>query len=184
MKSLAMVAAVSAALHAPALGQAGANTFKERDDGAKIHRSGFVCPQKIGPFERDAAGEADTETNSDFCAYSDIGGVYGTIKLTPLTGNYDPKASLASDFGVQEATGGQRIAEKAIKLERSPLSIYTRTYSTAHAETLEYRILFAGAALRGWAVEVTVEYADPRDAQTEAEFLHAIYAAAARQIAK
>jgi hypothetical protein len=149
-----------------------------------VHVSGFVCPQKVGAFERDAVGEADPEIRSDFCAYGAVGGVYGTIRLTPLSGAYAPTASLASEFEVQEATGGKRIAETSAKLEGAPLSIYTRTYATAHAESLEYRIVFAGASVRHWAVEATIEYAYPRDAQTEADFLQAVYSAAARQIEK
>jgi len=177
-----IVAITFVLLGAPAL--AATDTFSDRGDGAKVHVSGFVCPQKIGEFERDSVGEADPEMKSDFCAYGAVGGVYGTIKLTPVAGAYDPKSAFSGDFAVQEATGGKRIAENPIKLDAPPLTIYTRTYSTARAEALEYRILFAGAAVKGWAVEATVEYADPRDVQTEGDFLHAVYGAAVRQILK
>ena len=166
-----------------ALAQTSADTFSDRaDDGAKVHASGFVCPQRIGDFERDAVGEYDPEKNEDFCAYGALNGVYGTVTLQPLNAGYDPKASLAGEFEEQEATGGKRIAEKPVKLNGSPLSIYTRTYRTARAEELEYRILFTGAAVKNWVVEATVEYADPRDTQVQSEFLQAVYAAAEKQI--
>ncbi|MBV8800798.1 MAG: hypothetical protein JOY77_07670 [Alphaproteobacteria bacterium] len=158
------------------------DTFTDREDGAKWHTSGFVCPQRIGEFERDAAGEAEPQRQEDFCAYSALDGVYGTISLEPLSGSYDPKAEFADEFREQEATGGKRLVETSVKLNGLPLSIYTRTYSTARAEALDYRIVFAGAAVKNWVVQATVEYADPRDTQTEAEFLRAVYAAAEKQI--
>lgn len=167
-----------------ALAQSGGDTFTNWDDGAKVHVSGFVCPQRIGEFERDAVGEYDPEHNQDFCAYAARDGVYGTITLSPLNGGYDPKAAFAEDFAQQDATGGKRISEITVRLNGSPLAIYTRTYRTSRAEALEYRTLFAGAAVRNWVVQVTVEYADPRDTQTEAEFLRTVYAAAERQIGK
>ena len=86
------------------------------------------------------------------------------------------------DFAQQDATEGKRLSEFTVRLNGSPLAIYTRTYRTARAEALDYRIVFAGAAVKNWVVQVTVEYADPRDTQTEAEFLRAVYAAAERQI--
>jgi hypothetical protein len=165
-----------------ALAQAGGDTFRDRDDGAKVHVSGFVCPPRIGPFERDAVGEYDLARNQDFCAYGARDGVYGTITLNPLSGGYDPKAAFVGDFNEQEATGGKRIAEKPVRLQGLPLTLYTRTYRTARAEALEYRIVFAGAAVKNWVVQTTVEYADPRDAAAEAEFLNAVYAAAEKQI--
>jgi hypothetical protein len=168
---------------APAWAQESADTFSDRgDDGAKVHVSGFACPQRIGPFDRNAVGEADPEKNEEFCAYSALDGLYGTITLQPLNGGYDPKSSFADDFREQEATGGKRLVETSVRLNGSPLAIYTRTYRTARAEALEYRIVFAGAAVRNWIVQVTVEYADPRDTQTEAEFLRTVYAAAEREI--
>lgn len=167
---------------AAAAAQNSSDTFADREDGAKVHASGFVCPQRIGEFERDAVGEYDPERNEDFCAYSALDGVYGTITLQPLNGGYDPKASFTDDFREQEATGGKRLSETTVRLNGSPLAIYTRTYSTTHAEELDYRIVFAGAAVKNWVVQVTVEYADPRDTQTEAEFLRSVYAAAEREI--
>ena len=168
---------------APAWAQSGGDTFSDRGEGDKAHVSGFVCPLRIGDFERDAVGEADPEKQSDFCAYAARDGVYGTIRLTPLSGGYDAKTALAPDFSEQESTGGKRITEKTITLDGTGLSIYTRTYRTARAEALEYRILFAGAAVKNWVVEATVEYADPRDTREQADFLHAVYAAAVKQIA-
>jgi hypothetical protein len=165
-----------------ALAQSGGDTFTDRDDGAKVHVSGFVCPQRIGEFERDSVGEYDPQKNEDFCAYGALDGVYGTITLAPLNGGYDPKASFADDFRGQEATGGKRLSENMVRLNGSPLAIYMRTYRTARAEALEYRIVFAGAAVKNWVVQTTVEYGDPRDTQNEAEFLRAVYAAAERQI--
>jgi len=165
-----------------AIAQTSSDTFSDRDDGAKVHVSGFVCPQRIGEFERDAVGEYDPQKNQDFCAYGALDGVYGTITLAPLNGGYDPKTSFADDFRGQEATGGKRLSENIVRLNGSPLAIYTRTYRTARAEALEYRIVFAGAAVKNWVVQTTVEYGDPRDTQSEAEFLRAVYAAAERQI--
>ncbi len=161
------------------------DAFADGKDGAKVHKaSGFICPAKIGLFERDAVGDADPETQTDFCAYSVLNGVYGTIKLTPLTGAYDPKASLAADFTEQEGTGGKEISEKpeVVAGGAEPLSVYARTYETSKLEDLHYRVLFTGAALKNWAVEATIEYADPRDTPLEQDFLRAIYAAAQSQI--
>jgi hypothetical protein len=178
----ALVILLTALVPCAAFAQSGADTFADRDDGAKVHVSGFVCPQRIGEFERDSVGEYDPQKNQDFCAYGALDGVYGTITLTPLNGGYDPKASFADDFRGQEATGGKRLSENMVRLNGSPLAIYTRTYRTARAEALEYRIVFAGAAVKNWVVQTTVEYGDPRDTQSEAEFLRAVYAAAERQI--
>ena len=162
--------------------QNSSDTFTDREDGAKVHVSGFVCPPRIGEFERDAVGEYDPEKNQDFCAYGALDGVYGTITIAPLNGGYDPKVTFADDFREQEATGGKRLSENIVRLNGSPLAIYTRTYRTVHAEGLDYRIVFAGAAVKNWVVQATVEYGDPRDTQTEAEFLRAVYAAAEREI--
>src|SRR5689334_21843038 len=91
--------------------QSSSDTFSDREDGAKVHVSGFVCPPRIGEFERDAVGEADPERNEDFCAYGALDGVYGTIAIAPLKDGYDPKAAFADDFREQEATGGKRLSE-------------------------------------------------------------------------
>lgn len=166
----------------------GAASFVDTRDGGKLHTaSGFICPAKIGLFERDAAGQADPETGRDFCAYSALDGVYGTITLKPLDAPYDAKTSLEPGFVEQEDTGGLRIAESVEKLagkpHAPPLAVYTRTYETAKLEDLHYRILFSGARFGNWAVEATIEYADPRDLPVESEFLRAVYAAADTEIA-
>jgi hypothetical protein len=159
-----------------------ADTFADGKDDAKVHvASGLVCPLKIGLFERDSVGVADSETGADFCAYSALDGVYGTITLTPLAGAYDAKTSLAQEFTEQEQTGGKMIDE-SLPHGAMP-SIYTRTYETAKLEDLHYRVLFAGAAVGRWAVEATIEFADPRDTPQEKLFLEAVYKAAQSEIA-
>src|SRR6476646_9597266 len=97
---------LAAFLPVAANGQNSADTFTDRDDGAKVHVSGFVCPQRIGEFERNAVGEAEPQRQEDFCAYSALDSVYGTISLQPLRGGYDPKAEFSDEFREQEATGG------------------------------------------------------------------------------
>jgi len=159
--------------------------FSDFGDGGKRHTaSGFVCPARIGLFKRDTAGEADPQTGTDFCAYSALGGVYGTIKLTLLDAPYDARASLAPGFVEEEGTGGKRFSEAVVVLAAShdtpPFAVYTRTYETAKLETDHYRVLFAGAQFKNWSVETTIEYTDPRDVAMENEFLHAVYAEAAK----
>jgi hypothetical protein len=169
-----------------ALAQDAGDPFIDGKDGAKLHvASGFACPQQIDRFQRDAVGESDVETNEDFCAYSALDGVYGTIRLVPLAGPYDAKTALAPDFVEQEGTGGTRKSEEMMQLgsKAAPLSVYTRTYETAHAESMQYQALFAGSAVKNWAVEVTIEFATPRDDAAETEFLHTIYSAAQSEIA-
>jgi len=172
-------------LATPAFAQT-ADPFTDGKDGAKVHvASGFICPAKIGAFERDTASESDVGTGADACDYAALDGIYGTIKLIPLTGPYAPRDSLAQAFIEQEGTGGKRVGETVLMLgpKSSALPVYARTYRTARAEALEYRILFAGAQIGNWAVEVTVEYADPRDTQAEKEFLSAVYDGARKEIA-
>ena len=184
MKALILTAGLIAA--SPAFAQT-ADPFSDGKDDAKIHvASGFICPAKIGSFERDAADESDVETGADVCSYAALDGVYGTITLTPLTGPYAAEQSLAPAFAEQEGTGGTKIAQSTIPLggKSAPLPVFTRTYRTAQAEALDYRILFAGAQVKNWAVEATVEYADPRDTPAEQEFLNAVYADAQKQIAQ
>jgi hypothetical protein len=150
-------------------------TFTDTHDGGKVHAaSGFVCPARIGAFERDAVGES--RKNADFCAYSARDGVYGTITLIPLTGPYDAQASLAPDFATEESVGGKRIVDGMATFALTP--VYARTYETMKLEDFRYRVLFAGAQFGNWAVETTIEYADPRDTGIEDQFLHAVYAAA------
>ncbi|MDE2630053.1 MAG: hypothetical protein KGM97_03585, partial [Alphaproteobacteria bacterium] len=158
---------------ASAHGQDATDSFADAANGAKVHSaSGFVCPQQVGHFERDAVGERDPEAGADFCAYSALDGVYGTITLVPLKGGYDPKAMLAQGFVVQEGTGGRMVGETTMLLgpKSAPLSVYVRTYETAKLEALHYKILFASAAVGPWAAEVTIEFADPRDNENEADF--------------
>ena len=176
-----------AATPALAQEQLGTNPFSNGADGAKIHiASGYVCPAKIGEFERDAIGISDIDAGTDFCAYSALDGVYGTVKLTPLVGSYDPKTSLASDFEEQEKTGGKQVDEKDVKVDDgkgAALTVFTRIYQTATLEELHYFVEFTGAAVNGWALEGTIEFASPRnDAQAKA-FLDAIYSGAASRIA-
>src|ERR1700691_3047750 len=113
MKTLLILAALAAAT--PALAQnTAADVFADGKDGAKVHvASSFICPLRIGLFERDAVGQSDIDTGADFCAYSALDGVYGTITLTPLAGAYDAKASLAQDFAETDQTGGRMISESA-----------------------------------------------------------------------
>lgn len=163
------------------------DTFADGASGDKVHvASKFVCPAKIGPFERDAVGETDPQTGADFCAYAALDGVYGTIRLVPLHGTYDAKQSLANDFAEQEGSGGKSIYEHqtTMAVPNGPLvPIYTRTYETAKLEDLHYRVSFAGAAIGGWAVETITEFADPRDTPEERDFVSAVYDAAERDIA-
>jgi hypothetical protein len=169
---------------APALAHAqdADDVFTDAANGAKVHvASRFVCPAKIGMFERDAVGERDPEESADFCAYSALDGVYGTITLAPLKGPYDPKTALTPDFVEQEGTGGKTIAEAPMKL--GDASVYTRTYQTTSLEDIHYRVLFAASAVGPFAVQVTMEFASPRDDAVEREFLNTVYASALKTIA-
>lgn len=162
------------------------DTFADGANGAKVHvASKFVCPAKVGPFERDAVGESDPETGADFCAYAALDGVYGTIKFVPLHGAYDARQSLAQDFAEQEGAGGKSIAENDVSVTTvvASLPVYTRTYESAKLEDLHYRVQFAGAAIGSWAVETTIEFAEPRDLTEAQSFLRAVYAAAQNEIA-
>jgi len=174
----AAAALLALAWAAPALAQnVGADDFADGGNGAKRHvASGFVCPAKIGIFERDAVGEYDPIAGADFCAYSALDGVYGTITLTPISDGYDAKTSLAPSFEEQEGTGGRKIAETTLKIGAEPLA--------AKLDDLNYSIWFAGSAVKNWAVEATIEFADPRDTPEEKEFLAAVYKSALTQIAK
>ena len=101
--ALIRIALVALALGlSPALAQTtDIDAFKDAGDDAKVHASGFVCPLFIGHFERDAYGERDPSIGADFCAYSAIDGVYGTITLTPLKSAYVPepdRAAFAASF--------------------------------------------------------------------------------------
>jgi hypothetical protein len=160
--------------------------FADRADGAKLHvASGFVCPAKIGTFERDAVGETNPQTGADFCAYSALDSVYGTISLVPLQGSYDPKQSLADDFAEQEGTGGKLVSESTVDIAQPhapPLPVYMRSYETARLEELHYRVTYTGAAVGSWAVQTTLEFAEPRDTKEVQQFLRAAYAGASAEI--
>jgi hypothetical protein len=161
--------------------------FNDGANGAKIHAaSSFVCPQKIGSFERDAVGERDPQSGSVYCAYSKLDGVYGTIVLKPLVGGYDAKASFAGEFEETQSTGGHMIAENGEKIgsRADQAAVYTRTYETAKLRDTDFRILYAGAAIGNWALETTVEYSDPRDVDAETDFVNAVYSAAGAEIAQ
>ena len=181
-----MKSAVAVALllgTSPVLAQDSGDVFTDAANNAKVHAaSGFTCPAKIGLFVRDAVGERDPKSRTDYCAYSALDGVYGTITLTPLSGPYDPKAALVPDFLEQEATGGKKLDERSVTLGGAG-GVYTRTYETTSLEDLHYRVLFAASAVGNWAVQVTMEYASPRDDALEQEFLNAVYAEALKKIA-
>jgi len=167
---------------APALAQTNVDVFSDGPANAKVHTaSGFTCPGKIGLFERDAAGERDPSANTAFCAYSALDGVYGMITLVPLSGPYDPKAALAPEFVEEEDIGGKRIGEGTLKVGGA--SVYARTYETTSLENLHYRTLFSASAVGNWAVQVTLEYASPRDDAVKQEFLNAVYAGALKTLA-
>ncbi len=187
MRALA-AAAVLLCLALPALAQStDIDTFKDTGtDQAKLHVSGFICPLFIGHFQRNAYGERDPSLGTDFCAYSAIDGVYGTITLTPLKTAYDPKTALASEFAEQEGTGGRMIGERTMNVGggAAPISVYSRSYETAALETLHYRILFSTGTVGAWAIEATVEYATPRDDDKQRDFLNAVYTEALVHIAK
>jgi len=161
------------------------DAFADKPERVKQHiASGFVCPVEIGPFDRDAVGVRDPQAGSDYCAYSAQGGVYGTIVLSPVHGEFDPKALMVPDFVVQEGTGGHMIEETTLLLgPEKNLSVYSRVYGTTKIESLHYRVEFACAAVGGWAVEVIVEYAAPRDVETRDAFLNAVFADALNELA-
>ncbi|MBV8979070.1 MAG: hypothetical protein JOZ13_16995 [Alphaproteobacteria bacterium] len=174
MKSTAFALLLLAA--GPALAQSPGDVFSEAN-GAKLHvASGFVCPAKIGLFERDAVGERDPSLNTAFCAYSALDGVYGTITLVPVSGSYDPKQALALEFQEQGATGGRMLREGVAHLAGK--AVYARIYETTSLEEFHYRVQFTAAAPGPWAVEVTMEFASPRDDALTQEFLNAVYAQA------
>lgn len=159
--------------------------FAEGPNGSVVHSaSGFVCPLKIGEFERDAAGQRDPDRNADYCAYSALSGVYGTVIIMPLPANFDPKDTLKGEFAVQEGTGGTVLGEtvQTVGAGNAALPVYMRTYETARLESLHYRTLFANAAVGAWSVAVILEYAHPRDGELQTGFLTAVFAAAQRQI--
>lgn len=175
MRRAALAAMLLAA--APARAQDNGDVFVGAANGAKVHAaSGFVCPAAIGRFGRDAMGERDPENGEDFCAYSALDGLYGTIVLRPLKGPYDPKTALVAQFLEQEHTGAKLAGEAPVRIAGT--GVYTRTYRIASTAEASYRVLFAASAVGNWALEVTVEYASPRDDALEKDFLSAVYDAA------
>jgi hypothetical protein len=155
--------------------------FSDGPNGAVVHSaSGFVCPNKIGSFERDAAGRRDPGRDADYCAYSALSGVYGTIVIMPLPATFDPKESLKDEFAVQEGTGGTVIGDAVQTIDAAGVSIpvYMRSYETARLESLHYRTLFTNAAVGAWSVQVILEVAWPRDKDMQNGFLTAVYAGA------
>jgi hypothetical protein len=162
------------ALTTPALAQNSGDVFADAANNARVHvASGFVCPAKIRLFDRDAVGERDPKSASDFCAYSALDGVYGTIVIAPLNGPYDPKTALVPEFEEQQATGGKVIGESVQTLGGA--KAFTRTYETTNLGDAHYRVLFAASAVNQWAVQVTMEYASPRDDALKQDFLNAVY---------
>jgi hypothetical protein len=163
---------------APALAQEGG--FGDGPNGAAIHTSGFVCPPKVGTFERDATGLRDAESGADYCAYSGLSGVYGTVIIRTLPSPFDPKNVLAPEFRVQEGTDGHLIGEEMQRIAAIP--VYTRVYETARLQSRQYRTLYASTAVGAWSVVVIVEYAYPQDKDMASAFLAAIYGKAVKDI--
>lgn len=161
------------------------DVFEDASGGAKRHVvSGFICPAQIGHYDRDAVGVRDTARHADYCAYSARDGVYGSVVLSPLPSNFDPKALITPDIVLQEGAGSRMSAEGVYQLGPGKnLAVYTRTYDAARIEAMRYRVLLAVAAVGSWAVQVTVEYADPRDLETKNEFVNAIFDRAVAQLA-
>ncbi len=102
--------------------------------------------------------------------------------LKPLSGTYDARASLGREFVLQEGTGGRMLGEATLK-RPGGAEIFTRSYETSKLLDAHYRALYAGTAMGNWAVEVTVEYAEPRDTEAEKQFIDAVYAGAAAEVA-
>jgi hypothetical protein len=174
-------AAAMLLLYGVAQAQGIGDEFVDTKDGGKLHvASRFVCPPKIGLFDRDAVGIRDVETGTDFCSYSALDGTYGTVTLTMLKDPYNPKAALAADFIQQEGIGARKLGETYMK--SSNVTLYMRVYETSKLESMHYRIQYSGAAVGNWAVETTLEYASPRDTQLQKDFLSAIYSDAVKQI--
>lgn len=182
----AFVLACAALLAGSALAQSsGMDVFAEGKDGEKIHTaSGFVCPHALGAFVRDAVGESDPERRSASCSYSTQDGVYGVITLVPVGSGYDPKTSLAPEFEQQQATGGKMVWQGTVNLGKPPIPVYIRLYQTAKLEELKYTVLYSGGVVKNWAVETTIEYADPRDTPEKDAFLKGVYQRALSEIGK
>lgn len=194
-----IVAAVTC-LAVPALAQnvpsLRADPFVDGDKGIKTHTaSGFICPERIGRYVRDAVGEGGSPSDGKvFCSYYALDGIYGTVQLTPVSGSYNAQSALADDFVEQVGIGGKQVSEKTVTVKPAdnakgaesftPVKVYTRTYETAHLESLRYQIKFTGAAINGWAVEAIIEYASTRDDATAQNFLNFVYRSAETEIGK
>jgi len=156
--------------------------FAPRDDGAVLHTaSGFACPEKIGSFERDAAGRRE---NGDYCAYSALSGVYGTIVLRPLRIPFDPAAVLTPECRMVERMGGKVLSEtvQPIGSQDVAIPVFLRTYEMARLDALTYRTQLASSAIGAWTVEVVIEYAHPRDKEEQTGFVTAVYSEAAKDL--
>ncbi|HEY4123576.1 MAG TPA: hypothetical protein VGM36_03120 [Rhizomicrobium sp.] len=185
MRTAAAILSVALFASAASAQPAGVDVFADAKDGNKVHTaSGFVCPHAIGTFVRDAAGETDPERQTASCSYSTLDGVYGIVTLVPLKNGYDPKNSLAPQFEQQETTGGKMVWQGSVKVGTPPLAVYSRIYQTAKLEDLKYSVLFSGSVVKNWAVETTIEYADPRDTPEKTAFFNAVYEAALAEIGK
>lgn len=165
---------------APALAQDAG--FTAGPNNAKVHASGFICPLKIGPFERDVAGLRSPVTGADYCAYSAPSGIYGTVIIMALPSPFDPKVTLASEFGVEEGTHSRLIPDTEKTQQIGSIPVYQRAYETARIETRAYRTLYASAAVGAWAVTAIVEYSYPQDKTIAAAFLAAVYGEAAKDL--
>lgn len=154
--------------------------FSDGPQGTKTHTpSGFTCPAKIGTFDRNAVGIRNPAQGSAYCAYSARDGVYGSVQIAPMRGNFDPKTDMAEDFVAAERAGAHFVSETTISSgPQAVLPVYTRLYETARTETLRYRTVFACAVIGAWVVRTTVEYASPRDDAQKEAFIASTYATA------
>ena len=146
-------------------------------DGRIARASGFVCPDRVGPYIRDAAGQTGVSQKKVFCSYYALDGIYGTVRILPLHGQFDGPGLLAGQFSQEAGSGGKVVAQKTFSFSAAGrmLSMFSRTYENSHLENLHYRVNYASAPVRGWVVEVISEYASPRDDATRTVFLDWVY---------
>jgi hypothetical protein len=146
-------------------------------DGRIARASGFVCPDRVGPYIRDAAGQSGMSEKRVFCSYYALDGIYGTVRILPLKGKFDGPGLLAGQFSQEAGSGGRVVDQKTRSFHAASglLRVFTRTYETSHLENLHYRVSYASAPALGWVVEVISEYASPRDDATKAVFLNWVY---------
>jgi hypothetical protein len=146
-------------------------------DGRIARASGFVCPDRVGPYIRDAAGQSALSQKRVFCSYYALDGIYGTVRILPLAGKFDGPGLLAGQFSQEAGSGGRVVAQKtrSFPAASGELRVFTRTYETSHLENLHYRVSYASAPALGWVVEVISEYASPRDDATKKVFLNWVY---------